>query len=54
MSDYNRTAAMSGLLAGNETLAKVSDVEYSKVQSYRDARSSIKAYLSVDLCNGLL
>ena len=25
---------MSGLLAGNETLAKVSDVEYSKVQSY--------------------
>ena len=34
MSDNNRTAAMSGLLAGNETLAKVSDVEYSKVQSY--------------------
>ena len=25
---------MSGLLAGNETLAKVSDVEYNKVQSY--------------------
>ena len=34
MSDNNRTAAMSGLLAGNETLAKVSDVEYNKVQSY--------------------
>ena len=34
MSDNNRTAAMSGLLVGNETLAKVSDVKYSKVQSY--------------------
>lgn len=34
MSDNNRTASMSGLLVGNEPIAKVSDVEYSKVQSY--------------------
>lgn len=34
MSDNDRTASMSGLLVGNEPLAKVSDVEYSKVQSY--------------------
>lgn len=34
MSDNDRTASMSGLLVGNEPIAKVSDVEYSKVQSY--------------------
>ena len=34
MSDNNRTASTSGLLIGNEPLARVSDVEYSKVQSY--------------------
>ena len=43
MSDYNRTAAMSGLLAGNETLAKVSDVEYSKVQSYFEMLEAVSA-----------
>lgn len=34
MSDNDRTVSMSGLLVGNEPIAKVSDVEYSKVQSY--------------------
>ena len=34
MSDINRTVTMSSLLAGNDILAKVSDVKYSKVRSY--------------------